>query len=558
MGRRGAGTFVVGTVTAAPAPAPRGRPRDRPEPAPVDLRAGSPCLEVLDRAAWRRAWRAAGDIAPDGGPEPAADPAFARAVTEHLLRHRGLPAAPEDVLATAGTSAAVGEVARLLPPGSRVGVEDPGYHRVVGALRAAGVAVVPLPVDGDGLVVDAVPGGLAAVYCTPAHQFPLGRRLSAARRTTLVARARAESWWVLEDDYDGELRYDVAPLPLLGALGPDVVVHLGTSSKILSPTLGVGWLVAPAELRAELVARRTATGARPPRAGQRVFTALADSGDLARHLRRLSRELGRRRAAVLAAVAEAGAVAEGDPAGAHVVVPLPGPGAEDRALALAAERGWPWTGWRATTTGTGPAGGPAWSWATPPRRPPSSTTPWTCSPRSWGNVATVTTSGRAEWGPAGSPRRRDAAAQLTRETAPGRGVVRRTTVSSHVPGVVAREQRVEVGRLLHPRHVELLGHHRVVGGLLDRPEDAHRRVAQVLAREPGQGERVGRVLPVRVVHHDLRRVDLVGLGDPQPPTSSRTTHEAPSGPKTSGSPWTRGSTTGCRSPGPSAARRRRR
>src|SRR3712207_7395466 len=115
--------------------------------------------------------------------------------------------------------------------------------------------------------------------------------LSAARRLGLVARARAEGWWVLEDDYDGELRYDVAPLPLLGALGPDVAVHLGTSSKIVSPTLGVGWLVAPPDLRAALVARRTATGTRPARAGQRVFAALAGSGDLARHLRRLRREL---------------------------------------------------------------------------------------------------------------------------------------------------------------------------------------------------------------------------------------------------------------------------
>jgi GntR family transcriptional regulator/MocR family aminotransferase len=298
-----------------------------------------PCLEVLDRAAWRRAWRAAGDPAPDAGPEPAADPGFQRAVTEHLLRHRGLAAAPGDVLATAGTSAAVAELARLLPAGSRVGVEDPGYQRVVSALRDAGRTVVPVPVDGDGLVVEAVPPGLAAVYCTPAHQYPLGRRLSAARRLALVARARAEGWWVLEDDYDGELRYDVAPLPLLGALGPDVTVHLGTSSKIVSPTLGVGWMVAPTELRAALVARRTATGTRPARAGQRVFAALAANGDLARHLRRLRRELAARRDEVLAAVAAGGVAAEGDPAGAHVLVPLPDLRVEEAVVAAAAERG---------------------------------------------------------------------------------------------------------------------------------------------------------------------------------------------------------------------------
>jgi len=368
-GRRGAGTFVVG---AAPGPGPVATtPDDAPvEPGAaglVDLRAGTPCLEVLDRAAWRRAWRAAGDQPPDQAPDPAGDAAFRAAVTTHLLRSRGLGALPGDLLATGGTSAAIGELARVLPPGSRVGVEDPGYQRVVGSLREAGVRVVPLRVDDDGLVVEEVPAGLAAVYCTPAHQYPLGRRMSAARRMALVTRARAEGWWVLEDDYDGELRYDVAPLPLLGALGPDVVVHLGTTSKIVSPTLGTGWLVAPPALRTELVARRTATGTRPGRAGQRVFAALAASGDLARHLRRLRRELAERRALVVAAVAAAGLRAEGDAAGAHLLVPLPDDATEQALVARAAGRGIALDGLGRHWTGTATAAGLVVGFAAPPR-----------------------------------------------------------------------------------------------------------------------------------------------------------------------------------------------
>ncbi|MGY1811749.1 aminotransferase-like domain-containing protein [Blastococcus sp. SYSU D00820] len=337
--RRGVGTFVVGSVAGLPtAPAAARRPAPA-GPGPVDLRAGTPCLEVLDRAAWRRAWRAAGDAAPDAHPVPEGDPVFRAAVAEHLLRHRGLVAGPGDALATAGTSAAVAEVAGLLPPGSRVAVEDPGYGRVVGALRAAGVEPVPVPVDDEGLVVEALPAGLAGVYCTPAHQYPRGRRMSASRRVALVARARAEGLLVLEDDYDGELRYDVAPLPLLGALGRDVVVHLGTTSKIVSPTLGVGWMVAPAELRDRLVERRTVTATRPARAGQRVFGALATSGDLARHLRRLRRELAGRRAEVAEAIVAAGRRVEGDPAGAHVLVPLPDRATEEDVRARAAAAG---------------------------------------------------------------------------------------------------------------------------------------------------------------------------------------------------------------------------
>ncbi|RBY97236.1 PLP-dependent aminotransferase family protein [Blastococcus sp. TF02-8] len=338
-GRRGAGTFVLSAVTPAPGGTVLPGARDTGVPQLVDLRAGAPCLEVLDRSAWRRAWRAAGDAAPDRTPEPAGDPAFRAAVAEHLLRHRGLVVDAGLVLASTGTSAAVAEIARALPPGCRVAVENPGYQRVVGALREEGVEVVPVPVDRDGLVVDAVPADVSAVYCTPAHQYPLGRRMSAARRSALVARARAEGWWVLEDDYDGELRYDVAPLPLLVALGPDVVVHLGTASKILSPTLGVGWMVAPPAVAESVLARRLGTGVRPPRAGQRVMAAMAVSGDLARHLRRLRRELAGRRAEVCAAVEAAGRAVEGDPAGAHVFVPLEGAAEEAQVLAAAAQGG---------------------------------------------------------------------------------------------------------------------------------------------------------------------------------------------------------------------------
>ncbi len=334
-GRRGSGTYVVGVPAGTAGARPGSAPAAAAPAVEIDLRAGVPCVEVLDGAAWRRAWRGAADDPPDVTPEPVGLLAFRTAVVEHLLRHRGLPADPAAVLATAGSSSAVGEIARTLAPGSRVAVEEPGYQRAVAALRAAGLVPVPVPVDGSGLVVSALPRGPAAVYCTPAHQFPLGPRLSAARRVELVERARAEGFLVIEDDYDGELRYDVAPLPLLASLGPDVVAHLGTASKLLTPTLGAGWLVAPPAVRAAVLDLRDRTGSRPARAGQRVFTALAAHGDLARHLRRQRRELAARRAAVTAAVTAAGHTVAGDAAGAHVVVPLPDAATERRVVAAA-------------------------------------------------------------------------------------------------------------------------------------------------------------------------------------------------------------------------------
>ena len=340
--RRGSGTFVVGVpapgavIPSASRPVPSSLSGPSIPRSVLSLRAGVPCLAVLDRGMWRRAWRDAADAPVERASDPEGLPPFRAAVVEHLLRHRGLPCDPALVLATAGSTAALAEIGAVLPVGVPVAVENPGYAGGASALRSAGRELVGVPVDADGIVVDAIPAGVSAVMVTPAHQYPLGARLSAARRVELVDRARRDGLLIVEDDYDGELRYDVAPLPLLAALGPDVVVHLGTVSKMLTPGLGCGWLVAPPAVRAELVRRRAATGTRPAAAGQRVVTALAAHGDLARHLRRLRRELARRRAEVVAVVRGTGRLALGDAAGAHVVVEVE----DERAvIAAAAARG---------------------------------------------------------------------------------------------------------------------------------------------------------------------------------------------------------------------------
>ncbi|PVZ14556.1 PLP-dependent aminotransferase family protein [Actinomycetospora cinnamomea] len=340
--RRGAGTYVLATSHVRDLLSYSSEDHARGE-ALIDLRPGAPCTEVLDRRAWRRAWRRAGDLELATRPEHAGVPAYRDAVARLLLHHRGLAAAPDDVLATSGTTDGCAEVIALLaadrgrPP--RVAVEDPGYLRATALLRDAGAEVVGVGVDDEGLRVDDVPGGVDAVYVTPAHQYPLGARLPVARRAALVARARDEGLLLVEDDYDGELRYDVAPLPLLAGLGPDVTVHLGTTSKVLTPTLGAGWMVAPPAWRERVLARRRATGVRPPPAGQQVVAALHADGALARHLARLRRELAARRARVVDAVAAGGHAVRGDRAGAHLVVPLPDGAAEDAVVDEAAHHG---------------------------------------------------------------------------------------------------------------------------------------------------------------------------------------------------------------------------
>ncbi|MGW4242607.1 MocR-like pyridoxine biosynthesis transcription factor PdxR [Nocardia sp. NPDC004722] len=335
-GRHGSGTYL----TAAPAPggvASTGPERVDPLAGLLDLAAGAPSIEAIDAAAWRRAWRAASDRMPLIRKDRRGEPEYLEAVTEHLLRHRGLGAGSGSaVLATAGTSSAAGELAAaLLRPGAVVAMEDPGYRRAAGAFRAAGMRPVPVPVDAEGLRVDLLPEDARMVYCTPAHQFPLGARMPAARRVALVEFARRTGALVIEDDYDGELRYDTAPLPLLATLAPDAVVHLGTTSKILTPTLGIGWLVADPAVAEAVLAYRELTGTSPAPAGQQVVAELARHGDLARHLRRLRRDMPLRRALVVDELRGRGLEVRGDDAGSHVFVPLASAEQEDRAVAAA-------------------------------------------------------------------------------------------------------------------------------------------------------------------------------------------------------------------------------
>ena len=275
------------------------------------------------------------------------------------------------MLATAGSTAAVAELARTLPPGARVAVEEPGYRRAVAALVDAGLTVVPAPVDEAGLVVDALPPELAAVYCTPAHQYPLGARLSAARRVALVERARAEGLLVIEDDYDGELRYDVAPLPLLAALGPRRGRAPGHREQAAHPDAGcglAGGAARGARRRARAARRAPAPGRPGPGSGcsprwPRTATwpgTCAGCGASWPPAGPRCRD----------AVTGAGGRVRGDAAGAHVVVPAAGRRAPSgRCGPRPRPAGWRWTGWPATTAVRPSA--PAWSSATPARPAPS-------------------------------------------------------------------------------------------------------------------------------------------------------------------------------------------
>lgn len=315
-GRHGSGTFV-----AADRPPARAR---RTSPAPVAaatralvrLDAGTPWIDPRHSDAWRRAWREVGHApGPRGYDDHRGLPVLREALAERLARTRGLVVDPDDVRVTAGTSDGLRHLLAGLPPGP-VLVDDPGYRAAVETIRASGRDVVDHPATTP--VTDLT--GSAAAYTTPAHQHPLGPPMSGGDRLALLDAARRAGAVVVEDDYDSEFRYDVAPIPALASLDREVVAYLGTASKAVAPSLRLGWLVVPPGLRDAVDRHRSLTHDTASWPVQRAFWALLRDGYVDRLVRSARRTYARRAALVADAL---GPWLEGTPAGMYATVLLP-------------------------------------------------------------------------------------------------------------------------------------------------------------------------------------------------------------------------------------------
>ncbi|WP_407921565.1 MocR-like pyridoxine biosynthesis transcription factor PdxR [Actinomadura soli] len=340
-GRHGSGTYVTDGV-AAPRPVKPQPPTTRtvyPTAAPheIDLRPGLAWVGALDTPAWRRAWRLASGMPPQQRQDPHGLPGLRVALADYIRRSRGVACPVDGLLITRGATNGLDLLAAtVLRPGDRVGVEEPGYRRARAVLAGRGAELVPCPVDEHGLIVDGLPDDLRIVYTTPSHQFPMGGVLPVPRRQALLAWARRTGALVAEDDYDGEFRYDVAPLPALYGLAPDVVVYLGTTAKILTADMGVGWLVGRPDLVEEIALRREELNDRTAVVPQDALRLLLERGDLDRHVRRMRGEYARRRDVVVRTLD--GLPLRGDTAGLHLVVDVPAPLA-GRVVREAAKRG---------------------------------------------------------------------------------------------------------------------------------------------------------------------------------------------------------------------------
>lgn len=339
---RPGGAVRVSTELAPPdAPAaltPDGRPvadaaRDeRPAAVPIqlDLHPANTPIGTLDRRAWAAAQRASLRDATEaelGSLDRAGVLGLREAVVAQLARSRGVVASAEQVAITTGVTDALHGLAPLLRArGGRVAVEDPGFGLHRATLIGAGLDVVPVPADAEGLDVAALAAAdVCAVLVTPAHQMPLGVPLAPERRAALVAWARETGAWIIEDDYDGELRYDRRGVRSLHGLAPDRVLYVGTTSKVLSPAVRIGWLIMPPELTEEILAWRMAFGGAPSNLIQLAVAEYLRSGAFDRGVSRMRRRCAAQRAALVEALAVSlpGHAATGVEAGLNITVRVP-------------------------------------------------------------------------------------------------------------------------------------------------------------------------------------------------------------------------------------------
>jgi GntR family transcriptional regulator / MocR family aminotransferase len=347
---QGSGTRVAErpstTVARAASPPPQRPPR-------YDLRAGSPDLSAFPRSAWLSAARRALNQASYeafGYSDPRGRPELRSALAEYLARARGVRCDPDGIIICSGFAQSFRLLCDVLTRrgAHRLALEqfvEPTTHAVS---AASALNVRRLPIDDAGAATADLDGDDDAVVLTAAHQFAVGVPLARHRRAEVIAWAHETGGLIIEDDYDGEFRYDRHPIGALQSLAPEHVVYAGTASKALAPGLRLGWMVPPAHMMDEIAAAKTVADRNTSAIDQLTLAEFIASGGYDRHVRRARLSYRRRRDRLVATLRRRVPDAEisGIAAGLHALVKLPAGMAEDMALKRAAERGVAITGRR--------------------------------------------------------------------------------------------------------------------------------------------------------------------------------------------------------------------
>lgn len=336
--RQGAGTWVVnngGTALPARSRGTRRVPRH-------NLMPGAPDVAEFPRNEWVASTRRALTNAPTEAlrmGDPRGRPELREAVAEYLSRARGVRTSPEAIVICAGTRHGVEMLARVFGAGRPIALEAYGLFIFRNAIAALGMATTPIGVDEKGAVVSDLDRlDVSAVLLTPAHHSPLGMPLHPSRRTAVIDWAQRADGYVIDDDYDGEFRYDRQPIGALQALCPDRVAYLGSASKSLSPVLRLGWMVLPANLVEPVIAAGGGDQFYVNGIAQLTMADFIASGSYDKHIRRMRLRYRRRRDTLVDALGRFDIGIGGLNAGLNMLLTLPD-GAEPEVVQRAGEAG---------------------------------------------------------------------------------------------------------------------------------------------------------------------------------------------------------------------------
>lgn len=312
----------------------------------ISFRYGRPALDLFPAGLWRKLLSRYCRLAnhPEGqpgidwmdyAPSPLGYEPLRAAIATYLSQFRAVQCQPDQILITNGTQQALDLIVRLLVSSTAsstdgIAMEDPGYLGARSIFRASGAEVIAVPCDRDGLVVDKLDAYTPAprlVYVTPSHQFPTGALLSLPRRLALLQWAHDNGALIIEDDYDSEYRYSGRPIPALQGLDTQQsVLYVGTFSKVMFPSLRIGYLVLPPSLMTVFHKAKRLADRQPPSLTQCVLADFIHEGHLERHIRRMRTVYDRRRQALVEALYRhfgEGVEILGDSAGLHIMARLP-------------------------------------------------------------------------------------------------------------------------------------------------------------------------------------------------------------------------------------------
>ena len=322
-------------------------------PGMVNFQSGIPALEHFPTREWGSLYRQCCESLPASAlrySSPAGVDELREAVSGWLLRMRGLRADPGQIMITTGATQGLRLVARLLyRPNALAAVEDPVHSGLVEVIARAGYAVEGIAADAQGMDTDRLhrmpadrATNCAFVYVTPSHQYPTGGILSAPRRQTLVDFTQKRQCMLVEDDYDGEFRFEGTPISALRELAPEKVVYIGSFSKILAPALRIGFAVLPAALVPRWIEEKQFTDVHTDALTQRTLASFITSGALERHIWKMCKLYKHKRLFLLQCLQQqfgSGFTASGQAAGLHMVANFEGIDFTDAVLAAMRCRG---------------------------------------------------------------------------------------------------------------------------------------------------------------------------------------------------------------------------